>query len=262
MERADPRWQLVLRTVLCGRSLWLIYFGLLVAGAGAVLQAAPQHFTVAIPAMEGPVTMGVFSQQGKLVRLLYRDAPVETLPAGLNGLIMSWDGKDDQGTDVPSGTYHARGLVHGPLRATQIPFFDLVIFPLIPEEEPPPPFLRDRIVLRAAEDELLESRPRLSIHAVNLPHEIRLEAEGLPLVTIPLQEAYGSVQAKVHFKHGPRAGEAVLDVERGSFQERYLILGLERIVPIEAGKLEVSGRTPVGAADASHQAVNAGESAP
>lgn len=258
MERGDTRWQLVLRTVLRGKRRRLFLFVVMMAGAGAVLQAAPQHFTVAIPAMEGPVTMGVFSEQGKLVRLLYRDARVETLPAGLNGLIMSWDGKDDQGTDVPSGTYRARGLVHGPLRATQIPFFT----PLIPEEEPASPFPADRIVLRAAEDEILESRPLLSLHAVNRLNEITLEVEGLPLVTIPLTGVEGSVPAKALCNHGYRPGAAVMTAECGNFRESYVVLGLDRIVPIDAGKLEVSGRTPVDAADTSHQAVNAGESAP
>jgi hypothetical protein len=256
MERADPQWQLV----LLGKHLRMLLLGFLMMAGGVILMAAPQHFTVAIPAMEGPLTMGIFSEQGELVRLLYRDAPVENIPAGLNGLIMSWDGKNDQGTDVPSGIYRARGLVHGPIRVTQIPFFTPVIFPLIPGEEPTSPLPANRIVLRAADDELLESRPLLSLHALKGSHEITLEAEGLPLMTIPLIP--GVAQAKVHFKHGPLAGEAALDVEGENFQESYLILGLDRIVPIDAGKLEISGGMPVGSADASHPAMNAGESAP
>jgi hypothetical protein len=253
MERADTRWQLDLRTVLRAKRRWAPLLALLMVSSGPALHAAPQHFAVAIPALEGPVTMGIFSEDGKLVRLLYRDAPVETIPSGLNGLIMTWDGKDDQGLDVPAGTYRARGLVHGPLRSRALPCVDPVTFPPLPEEGPASPFPADRIVLRAAEDELLESRPLLSLRAVNRAEGLALEAEGLPLVTIPL--IAGPAPAKVLCNHGSRAGAAVLAVERGNFRESYVVLGLDRIVPMEAGKLEVS-------ADASHPAPNAGESAP
>jgi hypothetical protein len=255
MERLDTRWQLVLRTVLRRKCRWLVTIGLLMAGGGAILQAAPQHFAVAIPAMEGPVTMGIFSEQGKLVRLLYWDAPVETIPSGLNGLIMTWDGKDDRGVDVPAGTYRARGLVHGPIRTSVLPFCTTTTFPPLPEEEPGFPFPGNRIVLRAAEDELLDSRPLLAFSAVEREDSVGLEVEGLPVVSISLQEVKGSAKEKVFCKHGPRAGEAVLVVERGNFQESYLVKGLDRIVPMDAGKLEVS-------ADASNPAPNAGESAP
>lgn len=219
----------------------------------SVLHAQPQHFAAAIPALEGPVTMGIFSEDGKLVRLLYRDAPVETIPSGLNGLIMSWDGKDDHGLDVPAGTYRARGFVHGPLRRTAFPWFDDVTFPPLPEEAPASPFPAGRIVLRAAEDELLETRPLLSLRAMNRADELMLEAEGLPLVSIPL--IAGPSPAKMLCYHGFRDGAVVLGVERGNFRESFQVCGLDRIVPMEAGKLEVT-------ADASHPAPNAGESAP
>lgn len=225
----------------------------MMVGAGAVLQAAPQHFAVAIPAMEGPVTMGVFSEQGKLVRLLYRDTSIETIPSGLNGLIMTWDGKDDRGVDVPAGSYRARGLVHGPIRSSVLPAFSITTFPPIPEEEVTCPFPSDRVVLRAAEDELLDSRPLLSLRAVNRGSAIDLEAEGLPLASITLAD--GAAPAKVLCTHGARAGTAILAVEDGIIRESYLVSGLDRIVPMDAGKLEVLP-------DTSHPPPNAGESAP
>lgn len=260
MEKADTRWQPVLCTVPRGKCGWRPLLGWLVAVAVPGLHAAPQQFAVAIPALEGPVTMGIFSEQGRLVRLLYRDAAIETLPSGLNGLIMTWDGKDDRGLDVPAGTYRARGLVHGPLRSAALPFFAPMTFPPQPEEEPASPFPADRIVLRAAEDELLESRPQLSLRAVNRGDQVTLEAEGLPLVTVPL--IAGPAPAKALCNHGSRAGTAVLGVERGKFREGYLVNGLDRIVPMEAGRLEVSAQAPAGTTDASHPAPNAGESAP
>lgn len=240
--------------------LRMLLLGCLAACFGSLLEAAPQRFAVAIPAMEGPLTMGIFSEQGKLVRLLYRDATVETIPSGLNGLIMTWDGKDELGNDVPAGSYRARGLVHGPIRILALPFYDSIIFPPVPEEGPAHPFPVDRIVLRAAEDELLASRPLISLRAVNRSSSVELEADGLPLATIPLIE--GPALTKVFFTHGAREGSANLAVERGNFRENYLLNGLEQIVPMDAGKLEVSAKAPAGTTDASHPAANAGESAP
>ena len=108
----------------------------------------------------------------------------------------------------------------------------------------------------------MESRPLLCFHAVNRAHEITLEAEGLPLVTIPLTGVEGSVPVKALCNHGSRPGAAVMTVECGNFRESYVVLGLDRIVPMDAGKLEVGDKIPAGAADAFHPAPNAGESAP
>jgi len=256
MERHDTRWQLVLR----GMHLRMLLIGFLATCSESLLEATPQRFAVAIPAMEGPLTMGIFSEQGKLVRLLYRDATVETIPAGLNGLIMTWDGKDDLGNDVPAGSYRARGMVHGPIRLLALPSYDPITFPPVPEEDPASPFPVDRIVLRAAEDELLDSRPLISLRAVNRSGSVDMEADGLPLVTIPLIE--GPDPTKVFCTHGARAGAAIISAERGNFREKYLVNGLEQIVPVDAGKLEVSVKEPTGMADASHPAANVGESAP
>ena len=256
MERHDTRWQLVLR----GMHLRMLLLGFLATCSGSLLEAASQRFAVAIPAMEGPLTMGIFSEHGKLVRLLYRDATVETIPSGLNGLIMTWDGKDDLGNDLPAGSYHARGLVHGPICLLAIPSYDPIAFPPVPEEDTDSLFPVDRIVLRAAEDELLDSRHLISLHAVNRGDSVDMEADGLPVVTIPLIE--GSAPTKVFCLHGARAGAAIISVERGKFRENYLVSGLEQIVPMDAGKLEVSANAPAGATDASHPAANAGESAP
>jgi len=80
------------------------------------------------------------------------------------------------------------------------------------------------------------------------------------LVTIPLME--GPAPTRVFCNHGARAGAAILAAERGNFRENYLVNGFEQIVPMDAGKLEVSAKAPAGATDASHPAANAGDSTP
>jgi hypothetical protein len=87
-----------------------------------------------------------------------------------------------------------------------------------------------------------------------------MEADGLPLVTIQLIE--GPAPKKVFCSHGARAGVAIISAERENFRENYVVNGLDQIVPMDAGKLEVSAKAPAGTTDASHPSANAGESAP
>lgn len=69
------------------------------------------------PPMEGTISMGIYDGTGKLVRSLHRADSVESDVFGkaLNGLITSWDGKNDAGTSMPAGKYFARGYGVGDL---------------------------------------------------------------------------------------------------------------------------------------------------
>lgn len=204
--------------------------------------------------------MGIFSPSGERVRLLYRDASVGSIPAGLNGLIMTWDGKNDQGQPVPAGTYKARGLVHGPLDVSALPrqeigaggmLAKLKADPLLAERTA---FSKKSITIRAAKDELLESRPLLNIDAGLQGNACVISAEGLPLLSIPLTSRTNRPPSFA-LTHGPRAGTAQLRVEEPDCASIYTISGLDRLVPLNAGALEIK-------ADASHPMPSAGESAP
>src|SRR5215216_433173 len=66
------------------------------------------------PPMEGTVSLGIYTKAGKLVRALKREAnPEKDFVVGLNGLITTWDGKDDKGAAAKPGVYSVRGyMVH------------------------------------------------------------------------------------------------------------------------------------------------------
>ncbi|MFM8684237.1 MAG: hypothetical protein ACKOEG_10760 [Chthoniobacterales bacterium] len=80
----------------------------------AAARAVEIRFVPAIP--EGTVSLGIYDQSGKLVRLLCDEWPVDRFTAGLNGLSTEWDGKDATGQPVPAGIYRARGFVMGDVR--------------------------------------------------------------------------------------------------------------------------------------------------
>ena len=228
-------------------------------GDFARAEGAGQSFAVALPEMEGPVTMGIFAPSGERVRLLCRDADISTIPAGLNGLIMTWDGKDDAGQNVPPGTYRARGLVHGPLQSSALPVRDAKIFSDNSSNMEAVPSMvtklpKDAITLRAARDELLETRPLLTIRACLGENACLLNAEGLPLLELPFPDPKHPPTA-VTLAHGSSPGTALLTLTDASGSEVITATGLDKIVPLNAGTLEVQ-------ADAFHPGPVAGESAP
>jgi hypothetical protein len=76
------------------------------------------------PPLEGATySLGIYDlKTGKLIRHLHEIAPESAFTAGTNGLVTSWDGKDDAGQKAPPGRYAARGYAVGPMKVegTQI----------------------------------------------------------------------------------------------------------------------------------------------
>src|SRR5262249_10870582 len=68
------------------------------------------------PPMEGPVSLGIYDQTGKLVRVLHQNAELNDFTIGPDALVTRWDGKGDSYQDLPAGKYHARGYVIGPFK--------------------------------------------------------------------------------------------------------------------------------------------------
>lgn len=83
---------------------------LLLCAAAAPLARADVEVIFAVPE-EGRISLGVFDSSGRLVRRLHALTPEQDFRAGLNGLITSWDGKNDAGKPLPPGRYHIRGYL-------------------------------------------------------------------------------------------------------------------------------------------------------
>ena len=62
------------------------------------------------PSAEGTISLGIYDNAGKLVRVLCDEWPIASFAAGLNGLSTEWDGNDSSGRAVAAGTYTARGF--------------------------------------------------------------------------------------------------------------------------------------------------------
>ena len=68
------------------------------------------------PPLEGTISLGIYDTNGNLVRVLHQQASLDVFSIRADALETKWDGKDDNGLDMPPGKYHARGYVVGALR--------------------------------------------------------------------------------------------------------------------------------------------------
>ncbi|MDQ3117207.1 MAG: hypothetical protein M3Q86_11490 [Verrucomicrobiota bacterium] len=77
----------------------------------------------ALPPLDGTISLGIYDDAGKLVRVLHREDEVSDFTAGHDALETEWDGTDEQGNSLPNGKYRARGYVVGDLKVEGINFF-------------------------------------------------------------------------------------------------------------------------------------------
>lgn len=79
----------------------------------ALSSGEEQRFAFALPEMQGRISLGVFDSAEGLVRTLFVGAAETDFSVGLNGLIATWDGRDDEGRPLPAGKYRVRGYLVG-----------------------------------------------------------------------------------------------------------------------------------------------------
>ena len=48
--------------------------------------------------MDGTISLGIYDQAGKLVRVLHQNAQLDDFAIGADALVTRWDGKDDATT--------------------------------------------------------------------------------------------------------------------------------------------------------------------
>ena len=88
------------------------------------LTAASLHAQVKIsflpPPLEGTISLGIYDRDGKLVRVLHREAELADFEVAPDALRTTWDGKNDSGVQMPPGKYSAHGFAVGDLRVEQL----------------------------------------------------------------------------------------------------------------------------------------------
>jgi len=72
------------------------------------------------PPLEGRISLGIYDAKGKLVRVLHQQSDLNDFKIGADALVTQWDGKNDNGEDLPAGKYHARGYLVGSLKVEDL----------------------------------------------------------------------------------------------------------------------------------------------
>ncbi len=150
----------------------------------AMAKSVPIRFLP--PPLEGTISLGIYDANGRLVRVLQREAGLEEFEVGSDALSTTWDGNDDAGQRLPPGKYHARGYAVGEIGVDGVGFF-----------------FNDWVT-----DE--DSPHLLKVHNLKLVSENELAM----LVTLPGGES-GSAKCNL-------AGELIGDIDTEHEDERFL----------------------------------------
>jgi hypothetical protein len=70
--------------------------------------------------MEGTISLGIYDNTGKLVRVLHQEAKLNEFAIGADALVTQWDGKNDEDEDLPAGKYRAHGYLVGSLKVEDL----------------------------------------------------------------------------------------------------------------------------------------------
>ena len=84
--------------------------------------ASPRKVRISFvpPPLEGTISLGIYDENGTLVRVLHQQAELNEFTIGPDALVTQWDGKDDDDEDLPAGKYRAHGYLVGHLKVEDI----------------------------------------------------------------------------------------------------------------------------------------------
>jgi hypothetical protein len=178
------------------------------------------------PPLEGTISLGIYDAKGKLVRVLHREAGLDEFKIGADALVTEWDGKDNQGTDLPFGRYRARGYLIGPLRVEPMSDSNL------PTDATP----AATVWVKLAANPLAKDRRQSIELAVGFNEEGSFlgTADGLPLFTI--DERPGLTRAVM--KKSSQNSVDVWEEGAGSLVQ-FHISNLDQMMAFDCGEFEL-----------------------
>jgi hypothetical protein len=179
------------------------------------------------PPLEGTITLGIYDSAGKIVRVLHQQASLDAFTIGADALETKWDGKDDDGQDLPSGKYHARGYAVGDIQLENVG---------TDPTQSPPPSTNNRITIKLTPNPLVKNdRPSIDLTVGFDDTDSFLQSsDGLGLYIISERsDITGIVAAK--------NGEKSIDVwqESGAGTERFRISKLDQMMAFDCGSFDL-----------------------
>lgn len=176
--------------------------------------------------MDGTISLGIYDEAGKIVRVLHQNAQLNDFTIGADSLVTRWDGKDDGNQDLTSGRYHARGYLVGPLKRQDLGEASP------PSTETEPNVVKVRLVrnpLRKDKRPIVELGMGFSSEGSYLK-----TSDGLPLLKV--SETPNVTRAGIAAK-----GENAVDVwqDDGAKVHQYRISNVDQMMAFDCGEFEL-----------------------
>jgi hypothetical protein len=191
--------------------------------AASVERNVPLRFVP--PPMEGTISLGIFDSNGKLVRVLHREAKIDNFTIDENALRTTWDGKNDAGEDSPSGKYRARGYMVAHLKVDDLG-----------KVESAPEGANDHISVKLVTNPLVSDTRSVVDLGVGFDSKgsFLKTMDGLPLATV--NPGTNLVRVVVE-----RDGEKVADVWQGdgSSVEHFRVSNIDKMMAFDCGFFEL-----------------------
>jgi FlgD Ig-like domain len=178
------------------------------------------------PPLDGTISLGIYDSSGKLVRVLRQQAPLDSFNIGADALETTWDGKDDDGQDLPPGKYKAHGYAVGSIQVT----------PNDSDSDAPPPSSNDMIAIKLMSNPLVKNdRPtvQLSVGFDDTDSYLKTMDE-LPLYVISERSEITSVVVT-------KSGDKSMEVwqESGAGTEHLRISKLDQMMAFDCGVFDL-----------------------
>ena len=187
--------------------------------ASASVRSVPLRFVP--PPMEGTISLGIWDSNDKLVRVLYREANIDSFTVEENSLSTTWDGKNDAGEDLPAGKYRARGYLVGKLKIEDVG-----------KAAAPPEGVTDHISVKLVMNPLVADTR--SVMEIGLGFDSKGDflktMDGLPLVTI--NESPNLTRVVME-----KDGEKIADVwqDDGTTVEHLRVSNIDKMMAFDCG---------------------------
>ncbi len=180
------------------------------------------------PPLEGTISLGIYDRGNKLVRVLHQEAELDEFTIGDDALSTKWDGRDDDGLDLPPGKYQARGFAVGKINNDAIAS--------APSASPAATAGSGKITVRLMPNPLGNDAPGKVELAVGFDDENTFlkTTDGLPLYTISPK---GNVQRAGINKIGERSAEVWQD--DGTAVQQFKLSNLDKMMAFDCGDFEL-----------------------
>ena len=176
------------------------------------------------PPLEGKISLGVYDQSGRLVRVLHQEAEFDEFTIGADALTTKWDGKDDDEHDLPTGKYSARGFLVAPMKIGS---------ETVDGSSPGVSSVHVKLVANPLEN---NERPTIDITAGFDDDDAYLQTiDGLPLVTI----AKRGDATSVWLVAGRDPKTVIVFLSNGTNSRQVEVSGVSKMMAFDCGRFEL-----------------------